>query len=183
MHNSKNKTEEFIINEYLLFSINAGLQIRNKYYPIYNKNEYDSKIAKILRNDIKFFLLNYLEQFKKSNEQLHFSKIKELSKYISKKHSNILHHKRFRIGISQKIINLFLKYMWASGKIKKAYHFPVDNIIKSKIKKKFKEEDFIDWTEIDNIEEYKKYIKYAKKLASDDKLSLAVWELENWKRR
>jgi len=178
-----NKKEEFIITEILQFSVSAGFQTRNNEFPIYDYNSIDLNRAKKLRNEIKEFLLKYLQEFESTTEDKHIQMIINLSDLISDKYSNILFNSRFRIGISQKIINLFLKYVWAIGKIKMPFHCPIDNIVKNKIERRINDLDLKDWTELDDITDYLEYIQFIKIISQEDKLTIAEWEINNWKRR
>jgi hypothetical protein len=178
-----NRKEEFLIGEILQFSLGAGFQTRNESFPIYNYNTIELNQAKKLRNDIKEFLLNYLSDYKLLREDGHVQKIVDLSDFISEKYGKILYQNRFRIGISQKITNLFLKYLWTINKINMPFHCPIDNIIKIKIEKIVKEKSFTDWTEMDDINEYLDYIEVLKLISKESKLTIAEWELYNWKRR
>src|SRR3989339_730159 len=179
----KNKKEEFLVVEFLQYSINAGLQTRNEEFPIYRLENLSLDFAKRLRNEIKDFLLVYLKDFNRVDENGHVSRIIELSDKISKKYSEILYKKRFRIGVSQKIVNLFLKYMWTSGQIEMPFHCPIDNIIKTKVLKGIKNKALKDWTEFDKITDYMKYIDIIRQKSKDLNLTIAEWELENCKRK
>ncbi|GAI79125.1 unnamed protein product, partial [marine sediment metagenome] len=101
--------EEFLIKELLQLTLNAGLQTRNEFFPIYSYETLDLNQAKNLRNDLKKHLLTFLDLYKSRmiSEEEHILIIVELSNIISKKYNEILYKKRFRIGVSQKIINLF----------------------------------------------------------------------------
>ncbi|MCK9400945.1 MAG: hypothetical protein M0Q51_13265 [Bacteroidales bacterium] len=175
--------DEFLIEELIIFSLNAGLQTRNKSFPIYNTEFKNSNQTKCIRNYIKDFLLKYLSNYSSIDENNHVQKINELSDSISTKYSEILYKNRFRIGISQKIINLFLKYMWAIGKIDMPFHCPIDNIVKSKLQKEVNGHSLKDWTEIDDIKEYLKYIEIIRLKSIESKITIAQWELENWRRK
>ena len=177
------KRDEFLIAELMQFTISASFQTRNEEFPIYHYENLDLNSAKYLRNDIKEFLLQYLNNYKSIDEKGHIAKIKELSDIISTKYSKILNNGRFRIGISQKIINLFLKYMWTIGKIDMPFHCPIDNIIKTKVLKGLKNKTLKDWTEFDTIKDYLKYIEIIRMKSIESNVSIAEWELENWKRR
>ena len=180
----KDKREEFLVSELLVTSISSGLQTRNKNFPIYNKENVPSEASKNLKNDLKEFLLLTMEQFPSCHENDHFSNIIKLSNNISEKHCKILHNGRFRIGISQKVINLFLKYIWTTGKIGMPFHCPFDSIIKVALLNGSSERyELKDWTGLDSIEEYKKYVNLAKIIASVKGLSIADWELYSWSRR
>ncbi len=179
----RDKKEEFLINEMIQSSINSGLQTRNQDFPIYNFEQLQLNDAKNLRKDIHFYLLNCLTEYADITEEKHVKIIKTLSSDISLKYGKILHNKRFRIGVSQKIVNLFLKHMWVIGKIEEPLHCPFDNIIKVKILVGNKSVVLKDWTELDQISEYKKYVSFARLKAAESKTTIAHWELENWKNR
>jgi hypothetical protein len=40
---------------------------------------------------------------------------------------------KINFGIAQKMLNLYLKYMWSLGNIQEPPHFPVDRIIQIKL--------------------------------------------------
>ena len=182
-YNFKDKKEEFLIKEMIQSSISSGLQTRNQDFPIYNFENMQLNDTKNLRRDIYDYLLLYLAEYVPNCEEQHIERIKNLSSQLSHKYKNILHKGRFRIGVSQKIINLFLKHMWVIGKIGEPIHCPFDNIIKVKILKGVKGVSLTDWTEFDQMNIYKKYVQLALLKASENSCSVAVWELENWKNR
>lgn len=179
----KDKKEEFLIKEMIQSSISSGLQTRNQDFPIYNYENLQLSDAKNLRRDIYDYLLLYLMQYVPNNEEQHVERIKNLSTQLSRKYKDILHKGRFRIGVSQKIINLFLKHMWIIGKIGEPIHCPFDNIIKIKLLKGLNGVSLTDWTEFDQMNMYKKYVQLAGNKALEHNCSIAVWELENWKNR
>ena len=99
--------------------------------------------------------------------------------YLVKKFNN--KKIRFNVGHSQKLINLLLKYYWCSGWLKnEPPHCPIDRIILSRAKIKNAGE-IPAWTKINEIKDYKKYIREIKKVAEPK--SLAMWELEAFNRR
>jgi hypothetical protein len=175
---TKLKKQQFLTEEFLMFSLNAGLQTRG--YQVYM---YNGKGCADLRADIKSYLVQYAQEFDKSTEDYHFEKIELLSRFLSEKYSNILLNSRFRIGISQKIINLFLKYMWTAGNIKMPFHCPFDGKIKSKLLKGNGTIFLQDWTMFDTIDEYEKYVSLARIKAAELQLKIAEWELVNWNRK
>ncbi|HDY75751.1 MAG TPA: hypothetical protein ENH49_04430 [Candidatus Marinimicrobia bacterium] len=186
--------QQFIIEECMLFSVQAGLQTRNKNYPIYAgkpltevqkrlKQQYDNRSN--LKISLYDFLMEYLNDIKLNGiqEEHHCERIIELSNHISQKYNEILFNGRFRIGISQKIINLFLKYMWSMGEIPEPCHCPVDGIVKSQIERRFGRSKLIDWTKLDNLHDYLEYINVIQKIIIQEKISIAQWEFLNWGRR
>lgn len=165
---------EFLINEFITMTLMGGLSTRNKKYPIYKNGADQESFKKNLRNKLINISKNYKDQDIKEEKLINL--IKKLAQETTKKYQNILHENHFRIGISQKIVNLFLKYLWSFGWIKKPPHCPFDSIIRNRLN----DSSLIDWTKFDHIDDYKKYIKAAHKIASNQSKSIAQWELEIW---
>jgi hypothetical protein len=174
--------DQFLVSEFLMFSLSAGLLTRNSLYPIYapltNENEKGN-----LRKDLKNFLRAYSNEFNSLTETDHYNKVELMSTMITEKHHDVLDGGKFRIGISQKIINLFLKYMWTIERIKMPFHCPFDNIIKTRLLAGTHGIYLQDWTEFDSIEEYRKFVNLAQIKATEMNLSIAEWELLMWNRR
>lgn len=191
----KFEKKNFIIQECMLFSVQAGLQTRNKNFPIYNKLpeaftelrdiKYQPDNTSNLKLDIFDFLEYYLSEIKDHGikEDIHIQRIEQLAAILTHKYRKVLFDGRFRIGVSQKIINLFLKYMWSMDEISEPCHCPIDGIIKSQIQKRQGRIKLVDWTMLDDINDYKDYISVVKLIAKDYKLSIAQWEFLNWGRR
>ena len=108
----------------------------------------------------------------------HSENLEELAAQISAICPNILRNEnengRFRIGTTQKFVNLYLKYLWAGNKIPEPPHCPFDRIIlvnKLCIQ--------AAWTQMDNIGEYKKWVDKVACLVAKNKQysSIAEWEL------
>jgi len=118
-------------------------------------------------------LLLSLSGFSQAQSLEDLKNIEKFAEEITSEFGDILEGDVFRIGIAQKILNLYLKYLWVAGEIKTPPHFPVDRIMINHCGF-----NNINWTAIDNIEEYKKIINRARQIAGDK--PLAVWELEVW---
>jgi hypothetical protein len=110
------------------------------------------------------------------SDQQHVANIEHLAIEFLKKHTNLLANGRFRIGQSQKALNLYLKYLWCLDEIPMPPHCPVDAIVLAHITG-FKEER---WTQLDSIEGYQHIIEAARREANG--IPLAVWELELYNR-
>jgi len=192
MMKSQINPKDFIINECLLFSISAAFQTRNRLYPIYKKQDELSfdiselpQIKENVKSTVHNFLKEYTMEIKSSglSEPSHIKKIIALADILTQKFESILHKGRFRIGISQKLINLFIKYMWSIGELDEPIHCPIDGIIKRQIEKNIGKTNLIDWTKLDSIEDYMEYITSISFIAKKQNLSVAVWELTNWNRQ
>ena len=125
------------------------------------------------------FQKNLREQLKKLAEQYkevvdgetHIQNILALSAHLTARHADILEGERFRIGVAQKALNLYLKFCWCLGWIGQPPHCPFD----SRIIGKLREYDGPSWTQLDSAEEYRRLVSAAKAKAGRE--SLACWEL------
>ncbi|HLV47315.1 hypothetical protein [Sphingobacterium wenxiniae] len=146
-------------------------------------NVYKENISENQRKEFREFLMGYVDsellpQYKTVvNEDAHIQNIESLIAHANQK-AELLKENRLRFGVAQKIVNLFLKYHWCLGNIECPPHFPVDRIIQGKLKI-----PITAWTEMDDVEQYKEIINFAKEKASAEGLSLAQWELQNFSRR
>lgn len=81
---------------------------------------------------------------------------------------------RFRIGLAQKALNLYLKYLWCAGFAARPPHCPVDAIILEAAGIR----DATPWTRLDSIEEY---VRLIHRLRDGTKgQPIAEWELAAW---
>jgi len=179
--------EKFVIREFLQFSIQAGFSTRNEDYPVYDlaSASFSLNKAKALKVDIRTFLMSSCAELqgKRVSEEAHIKRIEALSTQISQRYKSILNKGRFRIGVSQKTINLFLKYLWSVNLIKEPHHCPFDNLLKLKLRKYAGDHGLVDWTEMKSLKEYQSYVSAVSKAAEAEKTSIAKWEMKNWKRR
>ncbi|KKL20494.1 hypothetical protein LCGC14_2454880, partial [marine sediment metagenome] len=127
---------------------------------------------------LREYLLRLYEGIKglEITEDLVIERINNLSETMTDEFRGILHNERFRIGVSQKLINLFLKYLWVLNLINEPPYCPFDSIVKRNLTNN----NLVDWTKLDNTEDYMKFVDAAKEVAAP--LSIAVWELETWNR-
>jgi len=163
----------FLKNEIWILTWSATSQRAN----IFSKNMTENDRKK-KRNEIKktvFTIFEEFESLEKITEDILVQKILYLVKNFNSKSF------KFNVGHSQKLVNLLLKYYWCMGWIKnEPPHCPIDRIVLSKARIK-SEGKTPSWTKMDNIEDYKKYLKDIKKIAYPK--SIALWELEIFNRR
>ena len=180
------KNELFIIHEFMSLSILAGLATRNSKFPIYNKEATEEN-----RNEVKKLIRTHLFNLYKEVKDKELNDIGKIYSYwsdfesvMTKKFSPKLKDGKFRIGISQKIISLFLKFLYCNGKIKSLCICPIDGIVKEEILKEMKEGNIDkvqikNWTEITNIDELKVYIEIIQKISN----SVIDWEIDIWNKK
>lgn len=162
--------DKFLKNEFLAWSIFGALGRSNTYSG--SASERDKKcFHDTLRKKLSEMVKEYDNPVP---EEKHLSNIRELADEMTRSFPQCLRNKRFRIGIAQKSLNLYLKYLWRSGAIPMPPHCPFDN----RIIKELPECAGLKWTSIDKIEDYNRLVEAAKKEANGKPLS--EWELEIW---
>jgi hypothetical protein len=168
--------QRFLTYELGLLSLKAALSTREENWPIYNESKKFHQ-----RSKAKTAFRAVLEDLEKNcvqgdvTEEAHNRRIVDVAKYLSSELTDHLYRGRFRIGVSQKLVNIHLKYLWTAGLCPEPPHCPVDGIIRDTAGIDY------DWTRSDSIDEYKQAIKSLRKAAKGK--SLSAWELEAFRRR
>jgi hypothetical protein len=101
--------------------------------------------------------------------------IQNFAKGLSDSHSSVLANGRLRIGVAQKAVNLFLKFLWSADLIPEPPHCPVDRIVLNELGID------MNWTQLDDIKEYQRIIVSIREVAGD--MSLSKWEDDLWRRK
>ena len=168
---------EFLKYEFWILSIQGAFQRSNAY-----KKEATEKQRTDFRKKIKAFVDDELvpQYTQVVSEEQHEQNIIKLCSYSREKFEHLFEKGSLNIGVSQKLLNLYLKYQWCNGWIAMPPHFPVDRIIQQKIKV----QPLKPWTRFEDINDYKIVIDHAKKYALENKhTSLAEMELTLFERR
>lgn len=162
--------ERFLKNEFLTMSVLGALGRSNTYSESASERDKNS-FRNALRKKLEEIGEMYVSQI---SEATHCSNIKKIADDLTALFFHCLENGRFRIGIAQKALNLYLKYLWCVGLIPIPPHCPFDSIIIGHLP----ECTGMNWTELDNIDDYKKLVKTAQNIASSK--TIAEWELEIW---
>ena len=131
----------------------AALATRRKTHPTYAAGATDRD-----KEEMKQWLRNYLVQLGKRNqlrslsETEHLKELRTLVSEASKIHGSALHQGKFRFGVAQKLVNLYLKYLWAVGAVRIVHHCPLDGIINAEAELGY------EWNTSDSEDEYVKAI-------------------------
>ncbi len=163
--------KKFLRNEFLTMSVNGALGRSGTYL----KSAPDSA-----RENFKSALRTKVHELAKKytftvTEEEHVSNIIELSDRLTSRFSSCLINGRFRIGIAQKALNLYLKYLWCAGAILMPPHCPFDRKVIRYLRPECAN---LNWTSIDAIDDYERLVEAAKNKAEGKPLS--QWELEIW---
>lgn len=177
-----NEKERFIRDMVLSNTISAAFQRAGVYRKGANKQEQVEldKQKRKFRENIGDYLIKLGEEFDSTSD--HDERIKGLKRYIDTVGSHLLEKNKISLrreisfGVVQKLVNLYLKYLWCLRKCKRPPHCPID----AEILKKGKAEKFGPWTKIDE-KKYKGVIEKIKETIKSD--NLAGWELRTFNER
>lgn len=167
--------QQFIKEEVWLLSTFGAFQRANIYLP-----EVTEKEKTAFRKALQQFINDKLVPVYQSavTEEVHISNIETLSMF-SFGFKEILKNEQLNFGVSQKLLNLYLKYLWCLDSIPTPPHFPVDRIIQTKLGIK----NIEAWTQFESAAPYMDVVNKAKEvLKNTEYTSLAQLELEIFRR-
>ena len=117
--------------------------------------------------------------------------IEELRNSVKSTRGRKLNGGRLKFGRAQKLLNMYLKYMWCANKTSPP-HCPFDNIIISRLvsemafgergsmarlQKQKGHKNVRHWTKSDNPDDYRAWLAAARRVAEGKYRSLSEWEL------
>lgn len=166
---------DFLNYEIWILTFGGGLQRSGVYaanVSDINKSEFRNSVRNKINTLVKKI---YRNSSVTSNE--HIDNLEEIQNWINTNHSHVLKNGHIKLGIVQKLLNLYLKYQWCLGLVKEPPHCPFDRIIISKMNLS----NPPAWTKLDSVDTYKMLVNKAKELAGNK--SIAEWELDVFSRR
>lgn len=163
-----------------MLTFNAAFQRANVFKPNLNEKEEQEKqdLKTFIKLDMETMILPCYNS--SITDEEHIQNILEI-KRRSTDYRQILNNGSFSFGVCQKILNLYLKYLWCLDMIKcTPPHFPVDRIIQMRLGIS----NPVSWTKDMGEKEYLKIIEIAKnKLVNHNKENIAELELYLFERR
>jgi hypothetical protein len=171
---------EFIQREVIALSIQGAFQRAGVYSPEASNNKRSTELGLRLASLLREFGDQYSRSVTGEQHKANIEKIADdLTEEIKGK--GILYADRFRIGIAQKALNLYLKYLWCLGEAECPPHCPFDSRIIAKLPLTPQERKDLAWTKLDSITGYQTLVDAAVRCKPADCPSLSEWELELWK--
>lgn len=179
--------DKFLNSEIWNLTFQGGFQRANIY-----KEDVSEKLRKEFREQLRAYIeaLVEIKYIVEVSEEEHIKNIKGIVKFseINKINERTI---PINFGVAQKLLNLYLKYIWCLGKLEFApIHFPVDRIMqeilnKEAVKLGFPKNELKAWTKYEDEVEYLKVIRLAENVRQSkyNDLSLAEMELEIFERR
>jgi hypothetical protein len=161
-------TERFLRDEFFVLALQGAVQHNAVYKKTAGEEEKEQFRAALQRE------VERIADFCRDevSESRHIANILKLADDLSGQYASALKDNRFRIGTAQKVLNLYLKYMWCVGQIARPPHCPFDSQVIAELPSCRD----IKWTVSDSYEDYERLVKAAKDRAGG--VSLAEWELK-----
>lgn len=156
--------ERFLRWQFFLLTIAASFRRGN----VYEKGA--SEETKRRFRHTLFYALNGIAATPKAfQDEAYFISCIRTVQHQSMNYDHILKGRKLRFGTCQKLVNLYLKYLWTAGLIKTTpLHFPLDRLIQNG-------GSTINWTSLEDEEEY--LSKLNEIHSEEDK---AEWELKEY---
>lgn len=167
--------DKFLINEFWTLTFGAAFQ---------RANVYNDSVSDIQKSLFKTQIREYVESTLLSHyfdsgvsDELHIENITKLS-YFTEEFSYMLQNGKLNFGVSQKLLNLYLKYLWCHNKISEPPHFPVDRRIQENIGFR----PIVSWTKFENSIDYMRIIDFVR-IINNEYHTIAEYELNHFERR
>lgn len=167
------RLKSFLRDEILALVI-PGSFSRNRVY----KPKATEAAKRKLAENIKALLCEYAQKYKYPvSTEVYIKDVISLADIISQRHGNHLVKKRLRIGTSQRLLGLYLKYLWALGWIQEPPTCQFDSNIIRRLEVDSKK---LNWTKLDDEDDYRRLITAAAKKAQEQGYgkNVAQWELD-----
>jgi hypothetical protein len=113
----------------------------------------------------------------KVSDAEHCHAIARISDTVSKICQKFLLNGRLRYGTTQKSFNLYLKFLWRSGRIELPPHCPIDSVVLRAAAING------SWTKLDCERRYLKWINEIRQKAEAKRCTIAEWEHAVWLKR
>ena len=175
MNTVEAKKSEFLDKEIWILTFGGGLQRASVYASGVSVKE-KAKFRESVRKKISELVKREYRESRVSSED-HIKNLIDIKEWINKTHKTVLKDGQIKLGVVQKIVNLFLKYQWCLGLVEMPPHCPFDRIIISKLNIR----NPPAWTQLDSKKDYMKLVEKASELAGQK--ALAEWELDVFSRR
>lgn len=169
----ESRQEDFMRDNIQMLSWNASVQRAH----LYNPGVSESDRVRMKEDMFRLLETDIVSSYRVAcTESAHLENIGRLVQKGSGFGSSILVGGQYRYGVAQKLLNLYLKYLWCMGRVVEPPHCPVDRIILAKTTLR----DRLNWTKITTREQYMSAINALRQVATAQGQSLAVWELLNY---
>ncbi len=167
--NLNEEKKYFLKDQFWSLTISAAFSRANVYAKNLSKEMESEKFT------FKYKLFKFIDEMvssqyglRKVEEEQHIENIISIQKFTNE-FEVILEKKHLSVGVCQKLLNLYLKYLWCANIIEfTPPHFPLDRLIQGK-------KIYTNWTELEDSTQYKEIINKIR-----NEQNKAIWELEEY---
>lgn len=164
--------DEFIKKIVLRNTIHAAFQRGKVYVEGVTTND-KAVVSNSIKQKLEELSASYANNV---TEQQHIENIINLSQTISQNQGDKLRNQSLRIGTAQKLLNVYIKFLWCLNEANEPIHCPIDGIVLREIN------DNHNWTELDSIEDYCNIISRIRAIIPNGE-TIARWEHRLWNER
>jgi hypothetical protein len=163
----------FLNYEFASLSLVAALATRNPKAPVYRSGASEDQKTRV-KESLRETLGALAEQYRAEMpcEAGHVANISTLASYASGEFGDALYESKFRFGVAQKLLNLYLKYLWVTNYIDEPPHCPIDGRIAEKADLNYQ------WTSSNSESEYMRAVLLLRSRVAGE--SIAHWELREF---
>lgn len=174
-----NQQWEFLEEVFLSNSMSAALGHSSTYDRTLTEEKRrkgSEKLRETLKSDLCKVVAKHYSS-RPATPKDHAQHISAIARHLSRKHAAILDKGRFRYGIAQKALNLYLKFLWCADRIPIPPDCPLDAKVIGKLPP-LSPLKAIKWTQIKDKATYCNLISAIRIVAGSE--LLAKWELRVW---
>ena len=160
----------FLEYEFTTSSLLAAFATRRKTHPVYAAHATSMQKEEV-KQWVRQRLLELGKKYKSENltESEHVAEILRFKVEVSNRFPAALHEGKLRFGVAQKLVNLYVKYLWTVGAVNSAHHCPLDGIINKVANLGY------EWNTSDSEPNYIEAISKLRSHAGE--ISLPQWEI------
>lgn len=166
--------ERYLLDELFGLTLGATVQRAGVYAPKLTEKQ-RARFQDGLKRALEKAALGYSVRVSSGT---HTKRIVALAARLTRRHAGLLAKGRLRIGVAQKSLNLYLKYLWCAGRIPEPPHCPFDYRVIQLLRRP---ERKLTWTTLDTPAQYRALVAAAKAVAGRE--SLAAWELREYNQK
>lgn len=170
-----NPKKDFLITIALANTVIAAFS-RATVYTKDATEEQRSELREALKTELRALGNRYRTSTPSDDE--HMDNLRHLADQISRSFGDVLAGRRLRLGVAQKALNLYLKFLWCMGEITEPPHCPFDRTVLEAAPPLDRARPHQPWTRMDEEDEYRRWLAAAR--AAAGKEPLPEWELGVW---
>jgi hypothetical protein len=151
-----------------------------------SKQEY-ARLKKAFRKDFRAEVqkISRVYSVRKLSEEKWLNILQRVQRELSTKHADILDNRQLRLGIVQKMLSLFLKFLWCNGdSLKRPFFPPLDSQVINAAGSAFqnKTDKKVRWKKLECADQYLRMMRDIEAFAQSNGFETGChWEYSIWR--